>query len=179
MGPIADNILHRDFHTTAPLEKWTTDVSQFTFPWGKCYLSPILDMHTNEIISYDLAESPNLEQIRRMLERAFTVFPKVKGLIFHSDQGWQYQHAYFQQELKDHGIIQSMSRKGNCYDNSIMETFFGRMKTEMFYGYEKMYTSFAVFRNAVEKYIYYYNYERIQEKTKWMPPVRYRNASMK
>jgi putative transposase len=136
-------------------------------------------MHTNEIISYDLAESPNLEQIRRMLERAFTVFPKVKGLIFHSDQGWQYQHAYFQQELKDHGIIQSMSRKGNCYDNSIMETFFGRMKTEMFYGYEKMYTSFTVFRNAVEKYIYYYNHERIQEKTKWMPPVRYRNASMK
>lgn len=179
VGPIADNILHRDFHTTAPLEKWTTDISQFTFPWGKCYLSPILDMHTNEIISYDLAESPKLEQIRRMLERAFTVFPKVKGLIFHSDQGWQYQHAYFQQELKDHGIIQSMSRKGNCYDNSIMETFFGRMKTEMFYGYEKMYTSFAVFRNAVEKYIYYYNHERIQEKTKWMPPVRYRNASMK
>ena len=150
VGSIADNILHRDFHTNAPLEKWTTDVSQFTFPWGKCYLSPILDIHTNEIISYDLAESPNLEQIRRMLERAFTAFPNVDGLILHSDQDWQYQHAYFQKELKAHGIIQSMSRKGNCYDNSIMETFFGRMKQEMFYGYETLYTSFAVFRKAVE-----------------------------
>ena len=178
VGKIADNLVNRDFSTTAPLQKWTTDVSQFNFTWGKCYLSPILDMNTNEIISYDLSMSPNLEQIQRMLEKAFDKFTDLNGLIFHSDQGWQYQHADFRTELKEHGITQSMSRKGNCYDNCIMETFFGRMKNEMYYGYEKDYKSFEEFSKAVEEYIDYYNNRRIQAKTKWMPPVQYRKASM-
>ena len=132
----------------------------------------------NEIISYDLSMSPNLEQIARMLKKAFDKFPSVEGLIFHSDQGWQYQHAYYRNVLKEHGIIQSMSRKGNCYDNCIMETFFGRLKNEMYYGYEKEYSSFEEFSKAVEEYIDYYNNKRIQAKTKWMPPVQYRIASM-
>ncbi len=178
IGKIADNVINRDFKTTAPFQKWTTDVSQFNFSWGKCYLSPILDMASNEIVSYDLALSPNMEQIKRMLDRAFQKFPNLSGLIFHSDQGWQYQHAYYINELKNHGIVQSMSRKGNCYDNCIMETFFGRMKNEMYYGYEKEYSSFEVFSKAVEEYIDYYNNKRIQAKTKWMPPVQYRIASM-
>ena len=178
VGKIADNIINRDFNTTAPLQKWTTDVSQFSFSWGKCYISPILDMNTNEIISYDLSLSPNMEQIQRMLNRAFEKFPSVKGLIFHSDQGWQYQHAYFRNTLKEHDIIQSMSRKGNCYDNCIMETFFGRLKNEMYYGFEKEYDSFESFAQAVEEYIDYYNNERIQAKTKWMPPAKYRETSM-
>ncbi len=114
VGKVADNIIDRDFRAKAPLQKWTTDVSQFKFPWGKCYISPILDMCTNEIISYDLSLSLNLEQIRNMLDHAFEKFPYVEGLILHSDQGWQYQHEYFRNTLKDHGIIQSMSRKGNC-----------------------------------------------------------------
>ena len=85
VGKIADNVIDRDFSTTAPLQKWTTDVSQFNFTWGKCYISPILDMNTNEIISYDLSLSPNMEQIHRMLNKAFEKFPVVHGLIFHSD----------------------------------------------------------------------------------------------
>ena len=89
VGKIADNIINRDFGTTAPLQKWTTDVSQFNFSWGKCYISPVLDMNTNEIISYDLSTTPNLKQIARMLDRAFDKFPNVEGLIFHLDQGWQ------------------------------------------------------------------------------------------
>lgn len=113
VGKIADNLIDRDFSTTAPLQKWTTDVSQFTFSWGKCYISSILDMHTNEIISYDLAKSPNLAQIKRMLKKAFNKFSNLKGLIFHSDQGWQYQHVSYRTELQKHSIIQSMSRKGN------------------------------------------------------------------
>lgn len=177
VGKIADNIINRDFGTTAPLQKWTTDVSQFNFSWGKCYISPILDMNTNEIISYDLALHPNLEQIHRMLDKAFDKFPRVDGLIFYSDQGWQYQHEYFRNTLKEHGAIQSMSRKGNCYDNCIMETFFGRLKNELYYGYEKQYTSFESFSMTVEEYINYYNNERIQAKTKWMLPVKYREAS--
>ena len=85
-------------------------------------------MNTNEIISYDLSLSPNLEQIKSMLEKAFDRFPDFSGLIFLSDQGWQYQHAYYITELKKHGITQSMSRKENCYDNRIMETFFWKIK---------------------------------------------------
>ena len=162
VGKIADNIINRDFSTTAHLQKWTTDVSQFNFSWRKCYISPVLDMNTNEII----------------LNRAFEKFPSVEGLIFHSDQGWQYQHAYYRKTLQEHGITQSMSRKGNCYDNCIMETFFGRLKNEIYYGYEKAYSSFEEFSKAVEEYINYYNNKRIQAKTKWMPPVQYRIASM-
>lgn len=178
VGRVADNIINRDFSTTAPLQKWTTDVSQFTFQWGKCYLSPILDMHTNEIISYDLSLHPDLKQIRRMLSKAFKRFSTFKGLVFHSDQGWQYRHDYFIGSLKEHGIIQSMSRKANCYDNGIMESFFGRMKNEMYYGHEHEFASFSEFSQAVKEYIYYYNNERIQKKTGWMPPVKYREASI-
>ena len=178
VGKIADNIINRNFKADKPDEKWTTDVSQFSLPFGKCYLSPILDMYTNEIISYDLSLHPNYEQITNMLDRAFEDHPDLKGLIFHSDQGWQYQMKEYRKALEDKGIIQSMSRKGNCIDNCIMETFFGRMKNEMFYGYESQYKTFEQFYKAVEEYIHYYNNERIQSKTKWMPPVKYREASI-
>ena len=178
VGKIADNVIDRDFSTTKPLEKWTTDVSQFNLPWGKCYFSPILDMNTNEIVSYNLSLSPNMEQIKDMLDKAFQRFPSVKGLIMHSDQGWQYQHATYRNELQKHGVIQSMSRKGNCYDNCIMETFFGRLKNEMFYGFENEYSSFESFANAIDEYMDYYNNRRIQAKTKWMPPSIFRETSM-
>ena len=95
-----------------------------------------------------------------------------------SDQGWQHQHAFYRGELQKHGIIQSMSRKGNCYDNCMMETFFGRLKNEMFYGFEKNYHSFEAFSMAIAEYISYYNNSRIQAKTKWMPSSKFREASM-
>ena len=178
VGKVADNIINRDFSTEKPLQKWTTDVSQFNLPWGKCCISPILDMNTNEIISYNLSTSPNMEQIKDMLHKAFERFPSTQGLIMHSDQGWQYQHAFYRGVLQKHGIIQSMSRKGNCYDNCIMETFFGRLKNEMFYGFEKDYPSFEAFSKAIANYIDYYNNRRIQAKTKWIPPSKFREASM-
>lgn len=128
VGKIADNLIDRNFKADRPLQKWTTDISEFKFSWGKCYLSPILDMCTNEIISYDLSLSPNLIQITNMLDSAFKKFPKLNNLILHSDQGWQYQHKIYVSKIKEHKINQSMSRKGNCYDNSIMETFFARLK---------------------------------------------------
>jgi transposase InsO family protein len=178
VGKIADNIIKRNFKAEKPLKKWSTDVSQFTLPWGKCFLSPILDMATNEIISYNLSLSPNLPLVTGMLDKAFEKFPRTEGLILHSDMGWQYQHRIYVNMLKDRGIVQSMSRKGNCYDNCIIETFFGRMKTEMFYGYEKEYSSFDIFAKAVHDYIDYYNNERIQQKTKWTPPAVCRKVSM-
>ena len=178
IGKVAANIVNRDFSTTAPFQKWTTDVTQFSLRWGKCYLSPILDMNSNEVISYDLSLHPNLEQVKNMLNRAFEKFPKTEGLIFHSDQGWQYQHETFRNSLQEHKVIQSMSRKGNCYDNSIMESFFGRLKNEMFYGHEYEFASFEDFTKAIDEYIDYYNNRRIQAKTKWMPPSVFRKASI-
>ena len=180
IGKKAENLIQRQFEGSRPYEKCYTDVTEFALPNvnGKLYLSPILDMHTNEIIAYDLARRSNLEQIKRMLTHAFRKCHELKGLIMHSDQGWQYQHRYYRETLKAHGITQSMSRKGNCYDNCIMETFFGRMKNEMYYGCEKQYQSFEAFSQAVKEYIHYYNHVRIQKKTKWMPPVTYRKASM-
>lgn len=130
------------------------------------------------IVSYSISSSPNSDQILEMLDRAFIQGIQTSKLILHSDQGWQYQHEYYRNTLATHGIIQSMSRKGNCYDNSIMETFFGRMKTEMYYGCEDSYTSYEAFSRAVDEYIEYYNSERIQAKTKWMPPVKYRMTSI-
>lgn len=162
-----------DFSCAGPNEKWTTDVSQFTFPWGKCYLSPIKDMYDGRIVAYDLSLRADMSQAKRMLDRAFSLGYDLNGLVFHSDQGWQYQQAWYVEQLKSRGILQSMSRKGNCLDNCIMESFFGTMKNEMFYGHESEYGSFESFREAVDEYIAWYNGTRIRYQKgmkKWMPP---------
>ena len=178
VGNIAENIINRDFKATKPNEKWTTDVSQFNCPFGKCYLSPIIDMGMGDVVAWDLSLSPNLEQTKRMLNVASKKYPNLENLIFHSDMGWQYQHGYYRQRLKEKGIIQSMSRKGNCLDNSVMESFFGVMKNEMFYGHDKDFKTFEQFKQAVAEYMDYYNNYRIKIKTKWMPPSKFREASM-
>ena len=134
IGKVADNLLDRDFEANHPFEKITTDVTQFNVCNEKVYLSPVLDLFNNEVISYSISRSPNLWQIREMLNGLFAKLPADATPILHSDQGWQYQHAEYQRLLSEHNIRQSMSRKGNCMDNGAMETFFGRRKVEMFYG---------------------------------------------
>ncbi|HBM99673.1 MAG TPA: IS3 family transposase [Firmicutes bacterium] len=178
VGHIAENIINRNFKSDGPNRKWTTDVSQFNCPFGKAYLSPILDMGAGDIVAWDLSLSPNLEQTNRMLDRAFGKYPNLEGLILHSDMGWQYQHPDYQRRLRERGIVQSMSRKGNCIDNCIMESFFGTLKNEMFYGHESEFKTFEDLYEAIEEYIDYYNNERIKGKTKWMPPSKFREASM-
>lgn len=175
---VADNVIGRDFEATRPNEKWTTDVSQFNCPFGKAYLSPVLDMFGTDIVAWDLSLSPNFEQTMRMLDEAFAKNPNLEGLVFHSDQGWQYQMRQYGERLREKGIVQSMSRKGNCIDNCVMETFFGTMKREMFYGHEGEFRTFEQLKAAVAEYIDYYNNRRIKGKTKWMPPAKYREASM-
>jgi len=177
-GSVADDKLKRDFQAGHPNEKWTTDVTEFALPWGKSYFSPILDMHGSYLVAWDLSMSPNFEQTQRMLDEAFSKNPNLDGLVFHSDQGWQYQMKQYGEKLRSRGIIQSMSRKGNCLDNSIMESFFGTMKKEMFYGHEKDFPDFDSFYAAVSEYVDYYNNKRIKKKTKWMPPSQYREASI-
>ncbi|QEA02040.1 IS3 family transposase [Mesomycoplasma hyorhinis] len=176
IGKIADNILNRNFVATQPNQKWTTDVTEFSGPFGKAYLSPILDMFNGEVIAWDLSTSANNQQIKKMLQRAFSKHKNLEGLIFHSDQGWQYQHKQFSEKLKQKGITQSMSRKGNCLDNSIIESFFGTLKRECFYGREKEFLTFKQFHKAIANYIYYYNYKRIKDKIKWMSPIKFRET---
>ena len=176
VGKVADNLLHRDFHAEKPFEKLTTDITEFKIGDEKVYLSPVLDMFNREIISYSISTSPNLWQIREMLDGLFEKLPADARPLFHSDQGWQYQHAEYQRLLAEHNITQSMSRKGNCMDNGIMENFFGRLKVEMYYG--EKFESPRGFIKKLEEYIHYYNNERISLKLKGMSPVQYRTHSI-
>ena len=164
--------------TSTVNEKWTIDVSEFHITAGKLYLSPILDMHNREIVSWDISKHPNYEQISNMLTIAFQKHPYIEGLIFHSDQGWQYQMNQYHKTLYEHGIIQSMSRKGNCLDNCVMENFFGKMKNEMFYGHEYEFKTLDELESAMEEYIHYYNKERIQTKLKGLTPCQARNQAL-
>jgi len=168
----------RNFSTTTVNEKWTTDVSEFHIASGKLYFSPILDIHTHEIISYSISKHPNFQQTLDMLDKAFSVYPNLKGLIFHSDQGWQYQMQQYHKILKEHGIRQSMSRKGNCLDNCVMENFFGKMKNEMFYGHEFEFKTLDQLQKAMEEYIDYYNNKRIQSRLKGLTPCEARNQAL-
>ena len=177
VGKIADNLIERDFNADKPNKKWYTDVTEFNLRGEKCYLSPILDGFNGEVISYNTSKSPNLEQINDMLNKAFDGNDNLDGLIFHSDQGWQYQHQSYQQRLKNKGIKQSMSRKGNSMDNGMMENFFGLLKTEMFYDQEDSYKTLDDLIKAIDDYIYYYNYDRIKVKLKGLSPVNYRLQS--
>ena len=177
LGPIAPNRLERDFTATGPNQKWVTDVTEFKAKDGnKVYLSPILDLFNNEIVSYTLSYSPNWAQVEKMLKLAVKRLDKTRGSILHSDQGWQYQMAAYRQILAEHGIIQSMSRKGNCLDNATMESFFGRLKTECFYGRE--FNTREEIVNAVRDYLDYYNHRRIQLKLKGLSPIQYRLQSL-
>lgn len=176
VGKVADNLLNRDFYAEKPFEKITTDITQFNVCNSKVYLSPVLDLFNNEVISYSVSTSPNLEQIKEMLNGLFDKLPKDATPIFHSDQGWQYQHAEYQRLLSEHNITQSMSRKGNCIDNGAMENFFGRLKVEMFFG--EKFESVNTFIDELKKYIHYYNNERISLKLKGMSPVQYRTHSL-
>jgi putative transposase len=171
-GKIAPNILQRNFKAAQPNQKWATDITEFNVKGEKLYLSPVIDLFNGEIISYELSERPNFEQVATMLKKAFKKIGKNTHLILHSDQGWQYQMKPYQRLLKDKGIIQSMSRKGNCLDNAVIENFFGIIKSELFY-LEK-FRSRDHLKQEIEEYINYYNNDRIKLNLKGMSPVKYR-----
>ena len=170
VGKVAPNLLDREFNSNAPYTKLATDVTEFSVCNEKVYLSPVLDMFNNEILSYSISTSPNFLQTKEMLKGLFERLPKTAIPILHSDQGWQYQMKEFQRLLKEHNVTQSMSRKGNCLDNSVMENFFGRLKVEMYY--DEKFESVNAFIQMLHEYIYYYNNERISLKLK-MSPVKY------
>ena len=132
VGKAAPNLLNRDFSATQPNQKWVTDVTEFLVLGQKIHLSPILDLFNREVISYSISASPSFPATIEMLKKAFQRLPEKVDLILHSDQGWQYQMKLYQRFLKEKGIQQSISRRGSCYDNAVIENFFGILKSEFF-----------------------------------------------
>ncbi|EAA9727544.1 IS3 family transposase [Salmonella enterica subsp. enterica serovar Typhimurium] len=172
VGKIAPNVLQRDFNAQKIKEKWVTDVTEFSIEGEKLYLSPILDLFNGEVIAYNISERPTMDLINGMLEKALSTLGANDSPILHSDQGWQYQMRSYQTKLKSYGIVQSMSRRGNCLDNAVAESFFGTLKAECFY--LSSYKNIRELKRAIEAYIHYYNNERVSLKLKGLSPVEYR-----
>ena len=176
VGKIAPNLLNRDFHAEKPNRKWVTDVTEFSLFGEKLYLSPILDLHSSDLVSYTISERPALNMVTTMLGEAFAKIPDETNLILHSDQGWQYQHKQYQQMLREKGVRQSMSRKGNCLDNAVIENFFGLLKSELLYLQE--FRSMEHFKLELLEYLDYYNNRRIKAKLKGLPPAIHRQQAL-
>jgi transposase InsO family protein len=172
VGRIAPNVIQRDFKAEKMNQKWVTDVTEFHLFGEKRYLSPILDLCNGEIIAYKVMKRPVYQLVGDMLEQATKRLKSEDRVILHSDQGWHYQMKRYQRTLKEHGIIQSMSRKGNCLDNAVMENFFGLLKSELLY--LQKFESMEHFEEELDDYINYYNYKRIKTKLKDLSPVQYR-----
>lgn len=176
VGKVAPNLLERDFSTSAPNEKWVTDVTEFSLFGRKLYLSPILDLHSSYLVSYTISEHPALSLVLNMARQALSVLPRGAEPILHSDQGWQYQHKQYQKLLKDHSIKQSMSRKSNCLDNAVIENFFGLVKSALLY--MKEFNSMDQFKAELIEYLDYYNNRRIKAKLKGLPPAVHRKQAL-
>ena len=176
VGKIAPDLLERHFEAEKPNQKWVTDVTEFHLFGQKLYLSPILDLCSRDIVSYTISDRPVLSMVTGMLEKAFQVIPDGTNLILHSDQGWQYQHKRYQRMLREKGIRQSMSRKGNCLDNAVIENFFGLLKSELLYLQE--FESMEHFKAELIDYLDYYNNRRAKAKLKGLPPAIHRQQAL-
>ena len=176
MFQTSPNLLNRNFYAEKPKQKWVTDVTEFSVFGQKMYLSPILDLHNGYLVSYTISDRPVLGMITSMLEKAFEIIPDGTGLILHSDQGWQYQHKQYRRMLRRKGIRQSMSRKGSCLDNAVMENFFGILKSELLY--LQKFESLEHFKLELEDYLDSYNNRRIKTKLKGLPPAIHRQQAL-
>ena len=170
-GKIAPNLLNRDFHAEKPNQKWVTEVTEFSLFGEKLYLSPILDLHSRDLVSYTISDRPVLSMVTTMLDEAFAKILDRTNLILHSDQGWQYQRM-----LREKDIRQSMSRKGNCLDNAVIENFFGLLKSKLLYLQE--FQSMEHFKQELLDYLDYYNNRRIKAKLKGLPPAIHRRQAL-
>jgi putative transposase len=176
VGKTAPNILDRNFEAENPNEKWVTDITEFKLFGEKLYLSPMLDLFNGEIITYTIDSRPRYSLVKIMLDQAFERLTDEAKLLIHSDQGWHYRMPQYKHALKEHNITQSMSRKGNCYDNAVMENFFGILKSEFLYTQE--FESIEQFKQELALYIDYYNNKRIKAKLKGLSPVQYRTQAL-
>nr|WP_230393082.1 IS3 family transposase [Pseudomonas guariconensis] len=175
VGKIASNLLARNFIAQRPNQKWVTDVTEFKVAEQKLYLSPVMDLYNGEIVAYETARRPSYSLVGNMLEKALDRLGERPKLMIHSDQGWHYQQAQYRHKLRERGVKQSMSRKGNCLDNAAMESFFGTLKAEFFY--RKQFKSVEELKAGLDDYIHYYNHARIKPKLNGLSPVAYRTQA--
>lgn len=175
-GQAAPNILARNFNASKPDEKWVTDVTEFKVKEQKVYLSPVIDTFNQEVIAYRVKKHVRLTLVTDMLRDSLSKLDEQSKPIVHSDQGWQYRHSTYKKMVKEAGVTQSMSRKGNCLDNAVAENFFALLKTEMYHGHH--FESADELIAAIKEYIEYYNHERIKVKLKGLTPVEYRTQAL-
>ncbi|HGA1692845.1 TPA: IS3 family transposase, partial [Escherichia coli] len=154
-----------------------TDITEFRAGGQKLYLSPILDLFNGEIVAWETACRPTEELVKRMLNKGLESLAEGEKPLLHSDQGWHYRIKSYQSALADRGLVQSMSRKGNCLDNAVMENFFGHLKEEMYYRWD--YRNVEELENAVNEYITYWNQKRIKLSLGGLSPVEYRTEYQK
>lgn len=172
VGTAAPNILARNFVATNMNQKWATDVTEFHFAGKRLYLSPLMDLCNGQIIAFEADERPAFGMVTRMLKSALATLRADEKPLLHSDQGWQYRMPLYQKLLHEHGVTQSMSRKGNCHDNAAMESFFAVLKSEYFY--LNKFTCVDQLREGLAEYIRYYNNDRIKMKLNGLSPAKYR-----
>ncbi|MDH6284653.1 IS3 family transposase [Prescottella agglutinans] len=175
-GAVAANLLDRDFAADAPNQKWVTDVTEFRVGDRKLYLSPVMDLFDRQIIAHSIGPSPTLQLTNSSLRAALATLDDGQTPIVHSDQGFQYQHPSWRRLLADAGATQSMSRKANCYDNAVIENFFGHLKAELFH--HTRYLDTDALTTALDDYIHWYNTERISTKLEGLSPVQYRTQAL-
>jgi len=175
-APAADNLLNRDFHADAPNMKWVTDITEFSIPAGKVYLSPIIDCFDGLVISWAIGTSPNADLVNSMLDRAVTTLKDDEHPVIHSDRGSHYRWPGWVSRIAKAGLKQSMSKKGCPEDNAACEGFFGRLKNEMFYHRSWRGVSLDEFIDILNKYLIWYNEERIKVSLGGMSPMEYRQS---
>ncbi|EJL24697.1 IS3 family transposase [Brevibacillus sp. BC25] len=168
---VSGNLLNRAFQASHPNEKWVTDITYLIFNGQRLYLSVIKDLYNHEIIAYQISRNNDIKLVIDTLNQAKKK-RDVKGILLHSDQGFQYTSRQYNLLLTKYKIIPSMSRKGNCWDNASMENFFSHFKSECFSRYS--FRTAREVRLAVKEYIHFYNHERFQQKLNNLSPYEYR-----
>ena len=176
VGEVFENVIGRDFGADGPWQKLGTDVTEFKQGWGKAYFAPVYDFVSKEIVAWSTSTSPNLAQQMDLLDQLVGKIPSGKTPVLHSDMGWQYQHRRWCDRLRDAGIVQSMSRKGNCIDNAATEQVFGHIKDEFFRG--RRWLCFEDFKRDLDAYVVHWNTRRRQVKLKGLTPEEFRNQSL-
>ena len=175
IGQQAPNRLNRAFRATKPNQKWATDVTEFRLGEEKLYLAPVMDLYDRQIIAYTTGRAPNLALATGALRTALTTLGPTDHPLVHSDQGFQYQHRQWHALLATAGATPSMSRKGNCLDNAVIESFFGHLKSELLL---ERFPTIAALDTAIHAYIHWYNHERTSSTLKGLSPVQYRAQSL-
>lgn len=181
VGVVAKNLFHRRFMTDRPYQKLVSDVSEFRFGGmtqsERLYLSPVMDLLSNEILAYNISEHPTVEFTVKPLKEALAKLPKLDyRTTVHTDQGFQYQNKQWIKVLKKYRVFQSMSRKATCLDNAAMESFFSVMKAEMLNGFH--YETKEELQEAMTSWIEFYNMDRIKTKLKGKSPVKYKELTL-